>query len=88
VLTEVVEDYWISEVILHPKVKFDPSLEVSTTALAHLHAQAQEHCFIGRSIKSKVTVVSVWPDQHPAGSVARSHAAGALWPFCSWRRRV
>ena len=57
-LTQVGEDYWISEVILHPKVKFDPSLEVSASALAQLHAQAQEQCFIGRSIKSKVTVVS------------------------------
>jgi organic hydroperoxide reductase OsmC/OhrA len=56
VLTEVGDDHWISEVILHPKVVFEASFQVSDVALAQLHEQAQEHCFIARSIKSKVTV--------------------------------
>ena len=58
VLTEAGDDCWISEVILEPKIKFGSSLEVSAAALARLHEQAQEHCFIGRSIRSKVTVRS------------------------------
>jgi organic hydroperoxide reductase OsmC/OhrA len=56
VLNDETDDWWIGEVILHPKVQFEASLEVSETALARLHQEAQEHCFIGRSIRSKVTV--------------------------------
>ena len=51
-------DCWLSEVILHPMIKFDAKQQVSSEAIAHIHELAQQHCFIARSIKTKVTVRS------------------------------
>lgn len=56
VLNEEGDDWTIGEVVLHPKVQFGPTVQVSEAALARLHHDAQEQCFIGRSIRSKVTV--------------------------------
>jgi hypothetical protein len=39
-------------------VKFDVGQQVSPEAIAHIHELAQQHCFIARSIKTKVTVRS------------------------------
>jgi organic hydroperoxide reductase OsmC/OhrA len=47
---------WVSEVILNPKIGFDARQEVTAEALARMHELAHEHCFIARSIKTKVTV--------------------------------
>jgi organic hydroperoxide reductase OsmC/OhrA len=52
-------DCWISEVILHPKITLKAGYELTAEAMAHLHEHAQEHCYIARSIKTKVTVRSV-----------------------------
>jgi organic hydroperoxide reductase OsmC/OhrA len=49
---------WISEVILHPKITLKAGYELTAEAMAHLHEHAQEHCYIARSIKTKVTVRS------------------------------
>jgi len=51
-------DCWISEVILHPKITLKAGYELTAEAMAHLHEHAQEHCYIARSIKTKVTVRS------------------------------
>jgi hypothetical protein len=53
-------DCWISEVILHPKITLKAGYELTAEAMAHLHEHehAQEHGYIARSIKTKVTVRS------------------------------
>jgi organic hydroperoxide reductase OsmC/OhrA len=51
-------DCWISEVILHPKITFKAGSEMTAEAVAHLHEHVPEHCYIARSIKTKVTVRS------------------------------
>jgi organic hydroperoxide reductase OsmC/OhrA len=60
VLSEVNRpgEFWVSEVILHPRITFDSRFEVSAEAVARVHELAHEHCFIARSIKAKVTVRS------------------------------
>ena len=47
---------WVSEVILYPKITFDPHYEVTAEAVAKVHELAHARCFIARSIKAKVTV--------------------------------
>jgi hypothetical protein len=49
-------DCWISEVILHPKITLKPGYPLTAEALTHLHEHDQEHCYIARSIRTKVTV--------------------------------
>jgi organic hydroperoxide reductase OsmC/OhrA len=38
------------------RFNFDFKQQVSPEAIAHIHEPAQQHCFIARSIKAKVTV--------------------------------
>jgi organic hydroperoxide reductase OsmC/OhrA len=57
VLTEIsAGEVWVSEVILKPRITFDPHYDVSADVIAKVHELAHEHCFIARSIKAKVTV--------------------------------
>jgi organic hydroperoxide reductase OsmC/OhrA len=51
-------DCWISEVILTPKITLKAGLQMTPEGMAHLHEHAQQHCYIARSIKTKVTVRS------------------------------
>jgi organic hydroperoxide reductase OsmC/OhrA len=51
-------EYWVSEVILNPKIMFAANQDVMPSALARIHELAHEQCFIARSIKTKVTVRS------------------------------
>jgi len=46
---------WISEVKLNPRIMFSGKLP-SAAALARMHEQAHEACFIANSITSKVTI--------------------------------
>ncbi len=58
VLTEPNNDYWISQVILHPTVEFVTSLQASAAG-AHLVTRAGARTLLHRSVdKSKVTVNS------------------------------
>ena len=61
VLSEVNRpgELWVSDVILHRRITFDPHFEVSAEVVARVHELADEHCFIARSIKAKVMVRSV-----------------------------
>jgi organic hydroperoxide reductase OsmC/OhrA len=57
ILSEVSDEvYWVSEVILHPRITYNERSRASATAEARLHELAHEHCFIANSIKTKVTV--------------------------------
>lgn len=59
ILSEIEEGvYWVSEVILHPRIAYDERSSATPAAEARLHELAQEQCFIARSIKTKVTVRS------------------------------
>lgn len=49
-------EIWVSEVILYPKITFDPHYEVTAEAIAKVHELAHARCFIARSIKAKVTL--------------------------------
>jgi organic hydroperoxide reductase OsmC/OhrA len=51
--------YWVSDVILKPRVTFHSQHMVTAVAVTHFHELAQEHCFIARSLKTKVTIRSV-----------------------------
>jgi organic hydroperoxide reductase OsmC/OhrA len=56
-LSELSEGvYWVSEVILHPKVTYGTRRTATPAAEARLHELAQEQSFIARSVKTKVTV--------------------------------
>jgi len=48
--------FWVSEVILKPRVKFASFQEVKPSAIAHFHELALRDCFIAQSVKTKVTV--------------------------------
>lgn len=48
--------YWISEVILHPRITYNERSRATAAAEAKLHELAHEQCFIAQSIKTKVTV--------------------------------
>lgn len=48
--------YWVSEVILQPKVLFSGAKTPSTEELEQLHHKAHEECFIANSVKTKITV--------------------------------
>jgi organic hydroperoxide reductase OsmC/OhrA len=49
-------EYWISELILVPKITFIAGYNVTPAAIAHIHELAQKDSFIAHSIKTKVTV--------------------------------
>jgi organic hydroperoxide reductase OsmC/OhrA len=56
-LTEIGDGiYWVSEIILHPKIKYGAKRTATPAAEARLHELAHEQCFIANSIKTKVTV--------------------------------
>ncbi len=48
--------YWISEVILSPRITYNERSSATAAAQAKLHELAHEQCFIANSIKTKVTV--------------------------------
>lgn len=48
--------YWISEVILNPRITYNKRSNATAAAEAKLHELAHEQCFIANSIKTKVTV--------------------------------
>ena len=63
IMTELSEGvYWVSEVLLHPKITYSERSSATPAAEARLHELAHEQCFIANSIKTKVTV-------HSAGAV-------------------
>lgn len=47
----------MTEVSLHPKVKFAGDSQPNTSGIEQLHHAAHEECFIANSVKSKVQVV-------------------------------
>ena len=49
-------DCWISEVILHPTATLKAGYHMTAERMAYLHEHVQDHCYIARSIKTKVTV--------------------------------
>jgi organic hydroperoxide reductase OsmC/OhrA len=49
-------EIWMSQVILYPKVTFDPHYEVTAEAIATVQELARAPCVITRSSKAKVTV--------------------------------
>jgi organic hydroperoxide reductase OsmC/OhrA len=53
--------YWVSEVILHPKITYGPRRTATAAAEARLHEMAHGQCFIEQSIKTKVTVRAAEP---------------------------
>jgi organic hydroperoxide reductase OsmC/OhrA len=71
-------EYWISEVILVPKITFIAGYNVTPAAIAHIHELAQKDSFIAHSIKTKVTVRAA---QRPLRSdaAAQSRVAAAHW---------
>lgn len=57
VMSELSPDvYWVSEVILTPKITYYDKSTATASAEARLHELAQAHCFIAHSIRTKVTV--------------------------------
>jgi organic hydroperoxide reductase OsmC/OhrA len=48
--------YWISEVILHPRITYNKRSRATVVAEVKLHERAHEQCFIAQSIKTKVTI--------------------------------
>ena len=50
---------WVREVILKPRITFDPKQQVTASAIAHFHDLALRDCFIACSIKTKVTIRNV-----------------------------
>ena len=45
--------YWVSEVILHPKITYVPRRSATAAAEARLHEMAHDQCFIEQSIKTR-----------------------------------
>jgi organic hydroperoxide reductase OsmC/OhrA len=59
ILSELSEEmYWVSEVILNPRITYHERSSASATAEARLHELAHEQCFIANSIKTTVTVLA------------------------------
>jgi organic hydroperoxide reductase OsmC/OhrA len=57
VLTEISPgELWVSEVILQPKITFDPHYDVGDDVIAHIHELAHKDCFIARSVKAKIII--------------------------------
>ena len=48
--------YWVSEIILQPKITYGPKRTAAPAAEARLHELAHEQCFIANSVKTKITV--------------------------------
>ena len=57
VLTEISRgQLWVSEVILQPKITFDPRYDVGADVIARIHEPAHKDCFIAHSVKAKITI--------------------------------
>ena len=50
---------WVARVTLKPRVRFATGTNVDTDALAKIHHQSHEECFIANSVKTEITVESV-----------------------------
>lgn len=48
--------YWISEVILHPRITYNERSSATAAVEAKLHELAHEQCFIAQSIKTRVRI--------------------------------
>ncbi|WEK29634.1 MAG: OsmC family protein [Candidatus Pseudomonas phytovorans] len=48
--------FWVSEIILNPKVEFSSEKQPDRNALERLHHRAHKGCFIANSIKTVVKV--------------------------------
>jgi organic hydroperoxide reductase OsmC/OhrA len=48
--------YWVSEVILHPKITYGARRSATAAAEARVHEMAHQQSFIEQSIKTKVTI--------------------------------
>ena len=48
--------YWISEVILHPKILFSGAKTPDQPKIVAIHDEAHEECFIANSVKTDVRV--------------------------------
>ncbi len=48
--------FWVSEIILRPRVEFGSSKQPDQQALERLHHRAHKGCFIANSIKTKVVI--------------------------------
>jgi organic hydroperoxide reductase OsmC/OhrA len=48
--------FWISRVVLKPRVNFAPGTTVDAGTLAEIHHKSHEDCFIANSVKTDVTV--------------------------------
>jgi len=46
----------VTEVVLRPKVVFDPAHAPSSAQLAALHHQAHDHCFLANSVKTEIRI--------------------------------
>lgn len=47
---------WISRVELHPRVAFSGSKHPDAAALAHMHHEAHESCFIANSVRTEIII--------------------------------
>jgi organic hydroperoxide reductase OsmC/OhrA len=47
---------WIAHVVLRPRVRFAPGVNVDRSTLDAIHHRAHDECFIANSVKTDVTV--------------------------------
>lgn len=47
---------WVSEVVLHPQIRWGGDHQPTETELADLHNRAHDQCFIANSVKSTVRI--------------------------------
>lgn len=50
----------MTQVILHPEVRFGTGKTVDDAAVAHLHHRAHESCYLANSVKSEISVAGSW----------------------------
>jgi organic hydroperoxide reductase OsmC/OhrA len=48
--------FWLSRVVLRPRVRFAPDAKVDAALLAHIHEDSHRDCFIANSVKTDVRV--------------------------------
>ncbi|WP_298660234.1 OsmC family protein [uncultured Thiothrix sp.] len=48
--------YWVSEVVLQPKILFSGVKLPSLAAIQQMHDEAHEECFIANSVKTQITI--------------------------------
>ena len=48
--------FWMSRVVLHPRIRFAQGGTPDPATLYHLHHDSHEHCFIANSVRTDVTV--------------------------------